>query len=263
VDLGIGDRVAIVTGASRGIGRAAAAALVAEGVSVVLGARDPAALRVAVEELRSAGGEVTGLECDVLEPDSARALRDAALSAHGRIDILVNNAGGGGGPLDQFDEDEWQDVYRKNVTAAVRLADACLPSMLERRWGRIVNVASTMARHADPRFGSYGAAKAALLHVTRNLALRWAADGVLVNAVLPGLTRTEGVTDGFTDVAVATGRTPADIERRMMERQPIASGRLGEPGEVAAVIAFLCSAQASWVAGALVNVDGGTLTDVP
>jgi 3-oxoacyl-[acyl-carrier protein] reductase len=263
MDLGIDGRVALVTGASKGIGAATARLLAAEGVRLVLGARERGALDALAGEIEQAGGEAVGVEADVTDRNSAAALRDAALARYQRVDIIVNNAGRGGSSLDEFVEDEWLDVYTANVTSALRLVHACLPQLRAQRWGRIVNVASTMARHCDPRFGPYGAAKAALLHVSRNLALAYAADGVLTNCVLPGLTRTEGVLQGYADAGAASGRTAEQIERRMMERQPIAMGRTGEPDEVAAMIVFLCSERASWVTGSLVSVDGGTLTDVP
>ena len=134
--------------------------------------------------------------------------------------------------------------------------------MRAQQLGRVVNVASTMARHCDPRFGPYGAAKAALLHVSRNLAQAYSRDGILVNCVLPGLTRTGGVLDGYASAAVAMGSSEDEVERRMMARQPIAIGRTGEPEEVAAAVVFLCSERTSWVTGAEVAVDGGTLTDI-
>ena len=261
MDLGIGGRCAIVTGASKGIGRATADLLAREGAQLVLAARDPeplAALGAALDELTT----VITVAADVTDRSSSTRIRDAALAAFGRIDIVVNNAGGGGGPLAEFEEDEWLDLYVRNVTSAVRLTMACLPTMRAQRWGRIVNVASTMARHCDPRFGPYGAAKAAVLHVTRNLGQAYARDGVLANCVLPGLTRTDGVLTGYASAGAASGRSTDEIEERMMARQPIAIGRAGEPDEVAAMIVFLCSERTSWVVGAEVPVDGGTLTDI-
>jgi NAD(P)-dependent dehydrogenase (short-subunit alcohol dehydrogenase family) len=263
VELGIDGRVAIVTGGSKGIGAATARGLAAEGVRLVLGARDRAALDALVDDIERAGGEAVGVEADVIDRTSSTRLRQAAIDTYGKVDIVVNNAGGGGSPLAEFDEDEWHDVYTKNVTSAMRLAHECLPMLRAQGWGRIVNVASTSARHCDPRFGPYGAAKAALLHVSRNLALAYSRDGVLTNCVLPGLTRTDGVLERYDAVAGTTGRTAEDIEGRMLARQPIAMGRAGEPREVAAVIVFLCSELASWMTGSLVSVDGGTLTDVP
>lgn len=263
MELGIEGRVAIVTGASKGIGAATARGLASEGVRLVLGARRAAGLDELLSELRSSGADAAGVAVDVLDRSSSRTLRDAAFAAFGRVDIVVNNAGGGGSALADFDEDEWLELYALNVTSAVRLAHECLPDLRAQRWGRIVNVASTSARHCDPRFGPYGAAKAALLHVTRNLALAHSRDGVLTNCVLPGLTRTDGVLERYDEVAASTERTATDIERRMLDRQPIAIGRAGEPDEVAAAIVFLCSEAASWTSGALVSVDGATLTDVP
>lgn len=260
MDLGLAGRCAIITGASKGIGRATARLLAAEGASLVIGARNPEALGALADELARVSGAVA-VQADVMDRGSAERLRDAALDGFGRIDIVVNNAGGGGSALDRFDEDEWLELYTKNVTSALRLTMACLPTMRSQGWGRVVNIGSTAARHCDPRFGPYGAAKAALLHVSRNLSLAYARDGVLVNCVLPGLTRTDGVLDRYAEAAVAMGRSEPDIERRMMERQPIAIGRAGEPEEVAAMIVFLCSERASWVTGADILVDGGTITD--
>lgn len=266
VELGVGGRVAIVTGASKGIGRATAEVLAAEGASVLLSARTAGPLQEVVADLRDRGGDVAGVAADVSDPESAGMLRDAALATWGRVDIVVNNAGGGPPGLDRvrdFDEDTWVDVFRLNVLSAVRLTLACAPEMVGRGWGRVVNVSSSAGRDPDARFASYGAAKAALLHATRTLALTYARQGVLVNAVLPGLTRTEGVIDGYGEAAAASSRTPEEIEQRMMQLQPIAMGRTGQAEEVAAAIAFLCSEQASWMTGVLLTVDGGTVKALP
>jgi NAD(P)-dependent dehydrogenase (short-subunit alcohol dehydrogenase family) len=262
MDLGIRGRVAIVTGASKGIGRATADALSEEGAAVLLSARGPDALAEAVEDLRSRGRDVAGCVADVSDPGSAALLRDQAVQQWGHVDIVVNNAGGGPYASDHvtdFDATVWEEIFRLNVTSAMRLTLACVGGMAERGWGRVVNVASTAGRDPDARFASYGACKAALLHATRTTALAYARQGVLVNAVLPGLTRSEGVLSGYADAAAASGRSVEEIEIRMMDKQPIAMGRTGEPAEVAGAIAFLCSEQASWMTGVLLPVDGLTI----
>ena len=266
MDLGLAGRTAVVTGASRGIGRAAAAALGAEGTAVLLVARGQPDLDASVQRLRAQGVDAAGLALDMNSPGAAAAVVGAAQECWGHIDILVNNAGGGPDGSDHvrdFDPDVWAAVYRANVVVPMELATACVGGMAERGWGRIVNISSTMARDPDPRFGSYGAAKAALLHATRSLSQTWAGAGVMVNAVLPGLTRTEGVLAGYEQIGRASGRSPEQVEARMMERQPIAVGRTGEVGEVADAIAFLCSERASWITGALLLVDGGTIRVLP
>lgn len=263
MNLGITGRVAIVTGASKGIGLATSLALADEGVSVVMAARDSTDLAIAAQQVVQSGGVVRPVPCDVMDRDSAVLLQQSALDAFGRIDIIVNNAGGGGSSLAEFDEDEWLALYTLNVTSVMRLTMACMQNMRDQRWGRIVNVGSTMSRACDPRFGPYGAAKAAVLHVSRNLAQAFSKDNVLTNCVLPGLTRTHGVVARMAELASTTRRTEAQIEDRMMDRQPIAIGRLGEPAEVASVIVFLCSERSSWTTGAEVLVDGGTIAVVP
>jgi 3-oxoacyl-[acyl-carrier protein] reductase len=266
MDLGLAGRTAVVTGASRGIGRGAATALGAEGASVLLVARGAADLEAAVDRLKADGVDASGLVLDVSGGGAAQAVVQRAHEQWGGIDILVNNAGGGPEGSDHvrdFDAAVWSDVYRANVVAPMALAVACVGGMVERGWGRIVNVASTMARDPDPRFGSYGAAKAALLHATRSFSQTYAAAGVMINAVLPGLTRSEGVLAGYEQLGQASGRTAEEVEARMMQRQPIAAGRTGEVHEVADAIAFLCSERASWITGALLLVDGGTVRVLP
>lgn len=261
MDLGIAGRVAVVTGASRGIGRAVAEILAREGVHLVISSRGPDALAAAAQELARPGTQVDTVAGDVVDVAVTDAIIATALDRHGRVDILVNNAGGEAGhlPIDRLTDEDWEDAYRLYVVSPMRLTVAALPSMRDQRWGRIVNVSSYTARVPEPFCAPYAAAKAAIVNATRNLSRSFGPDGITANCVLPGLTDTEGVRSGFDEAAAATGRSNEELVARMLQRAPIDTGRLGTSGEVAAAIAFLCSEQAAWITGAAINVDGGTV----
>jgi len=261
VDLGIAGRVAVVTGASKGIGSAVAGALAAEGARLAISARGPEALSERAQQLRAGGSDVVAVAGDVTDPSSTSSLVSAALDRFGRIDIVVNNAGSEAGhlPIDRLTDADWEDSYRLNVVSAVRLTVAALPSMRQQRWGRVVNVSSYTARVPEPFCAPYAAAKAALVNVTRNMSRSYGPEGICANCVLPGLVDTEGTRSGFEDAVAASGRPYEQLLARMLERAPIDAGRLGSPGEVAALITFLCSEQAAWLTGAAINVDGGTV----
>jgi NAD(P)-dependent dehydrogenase (short-subunit alcohol dehydrogenase family) len=265
VNLGIAGRVAVVTGASRGIGRAVATALASEGVSLVLSARGSNDLEHAADELRDNGATVIAVTGDVCDPATTTAILAAASDSFGGVDILVNNAGGESGhmAIDRLEDSDWEYAYRLNVVSAVRLTVGSLPKMTSQRWGRVVNISSYTARVPEPFCGPYAAAKAALVNVTRNLSRAYASVGICANCVLPGLTDTEGTRTGFEDAVTATGRPQEELVSRMLERAPIDAGRLGTSEEVAAAVAFLCSEQASWITGASLSVDGGTVRTAP
>lgn len=260
MDLGLQDRAAIVTGASRGIGRAIALGLAGEGCSVLLCARDPDALAAVAAEARSAGGVAEVLSVDVTDRAAADAIVAECQRAFGRLDVLVNNAGRAlPKPLDQVTADDWQAGLELNFLASARLSVAAVPVMRAAGWGRIVHVASISGREPDPLFAPYSAAKAALLNLSTSLSKAFAADGVLSSCVIPGVTVTELVEVNAVATAERTGSTPDEVMARLLAKQGVAAGRFGTPAEIAAAVVFLASEQAAWITGATLEVDGGTL----
>ena len=258
MELGIAGRVAVVTGASRGIGRAVALELDRAGCHLILSARGTEALKETASRIT---GEVLTVPGDVVDAATTDSIVGAALERFGRVDIVVNNAGGDSGhlPIHRLSDHDWEDAYRLYVVSAMRLTVAALPTMREQRWGRIVNVSSYTARVPEPFCAAYSAAKAAMVNATRNLSRTYGSEGITANSVLPGLTDTDGVRATFEEAVAATGRPQEDLVARMLERAPIDTGRLGTSAEVAAAVAFLCSEPAAWITGAALTVDGGTV----
>jgi 3-oxoacyl-[acyl-carrier protein] reductase len=266
MDLGLGGRGCVVTGASRGIGRETALALCAEGASVLLVARDEQRLREVQEEAvgagKRAGGRAAVLTLDVTDPDAGERMLASANEYFGSLDVLVNNAGSAQWrDLDDVPDEDWRLQYELNVMAPLRAMRAAAPAMAERGWGRVVNVCSTAGKRPSAAMPEYSVAKAAELSLSRLYADRYAESGVLVNAVCPGPTESEmwmapgGLLDQSQEMAGTASRQEA-LESAGSKR-PI--GRLAEATEIAAAIVFLCSARASYVAGAAWSVDGGTV----
>jgi NAD(P)-dependent dehydrogenase (short-subunit alcohol dehydrogenase family) len=256
----------VVTGASRGIGRETARKLCAEGARVLLVARSESELRDAAGECEREGAEANGqavpLMLDVTDPDAGQLMLDSATESFGRVDVLVNNAGTAKWrDLDDVPDEDWQAAWELNVMAPLRAMRAVVPGMRERGWGRIVNVSSTAGKRPSKNMPEYSVVKAALLSLSRLYADRCAADGVLVNAVCPGPTKSElwvgegGLAEQSAQLSGLEGSEQA-LERAASGR-PIE--RLAEVDEIAAAIVFLCSERASYVAGAAWSVDGGTV----
>ena len=262
MDLGLGGRVCAITGASRGIGRETARQLAAEGASVLAVARSADGLAETARECQELGAAAEPLVLDVREPDTGERILAAAEDRFGRLDVLVNNAGTARWRrLEDVPDADWQDAWELNVMAPMRAMRAAIPPMVDRGWGRVVNVASTAGKRPSAAMPEYSVAKSAELGLSRLFADRYAGEGVLVNAVCPGPVAGElwmepgGLLDQSKELSGAASREEA-LETAGSKR-PI--GRLATVEEIASAIVFLCSERASYVAGAAWSVDGGTV----
>ena len=266
MELGLAGRVCVVTGASKGIGRETARMLCAEGARVLLVARTERDVVEAADEClkggKETGGQAESLACDVTAADAADRILAAAAERFGPAEVLVNNAGTARWrDLDEVPEEDWYAAWELNVMAPMRLMKAATPGMRERDWGRVVNVSSTAGKRPSAAMAEYSVAKAGQLSLSRLYADRCAGDGVLVNAICPGPTKSEMWMDegGLLDESKEEGGH--DDREEALEvaggKRPI--GRLAEVEEIASAIVFLCSENASYVAGAAWSVDGGTV----
>ena len=264
MDLGLAGRACVVTGASRGIGLATARLLAGEGARVLLVARGEEALADVARGLASEGHSVATLALDVTDADAGDRTVAAAEEHFGSVDALVNNAGTSRvRSLDELTDEDWQEQWDLNVMASLRMMRAVAPRMAERGWGRIVNVCSSSGKRPSSSNAAYSVAKAAQLSLSRAYADAYAERGVLVNAVAPGPVESPLWTGpgGLAEQAAEKkGITPAEALEESAAKIPL--GRMGKEEEIAAVIAFLCSEQASDVAGAAWSVDGGTVPTI-
>ena len=267
MDLGLRDRVCVVTGASRGIGLATARMLADEGARVLLVGRDGDALESAVAELAprdgdGAGGRAAALAIDITDADAGARVVEVCEHRFGApIAALVNNAGTSWTAApEQISDSDWRTLYELHVLAPNRLMRAAAPVMAEAGWGRIVNVCSSSGKRPSLNNMAYSVTKAAQLSLSRAFADAWAARGVLVNAVTPGIVGSELWTQegGLADqIAEQRGVSREEVLDERAQSVPL--GRFGKPEEIAAVITFLCSERASDVVGAAWSVDGGAV----
>lgn len=257
MDLGLRGKVALVTAASRGLGRATAEALASEGASLVICARGDAAL----EEARNAIAERTSAEVDMVVADVSTAEGIAAVwqrtqQRFGQVDVLVTNAGGPpSGLFESHDWNVWQRAVELTLRSAVELARLVLPGMKQRRWGRILNITSIAVKQPVDGLILSNSIRAAVTGFARTLANEVAPYGVTVNNLMPGFTRTDRVEQLNADTAAREGITVADVAHRIEAQIPMR--RLGEPNEFAALAAFLASDQAAYITGQSIAVDGG------
>ena len=239
------DRVAVVTGGGKGIGRAVAARLAAGAAQVVISGRDEASLESTCAEIRSAGGQAIWVKADVAKAEDADRLCTRTLEAFGKAEILVNNAGITRDNLVmRMSEEEWDQVVDTNLKGSFLCIRAFTRPMMKQRWGRIVNVSSVVGLMGNPGQANYVAAKAGLVGLTKAVAKELASRHITVNAVAPG----------FIDTAM-TSALNEKVRETLLANIPL--GRLGAPEDVAHAVAFLCSEEAGYVTGQVLTVDGG------
>jgi 3-oxoacyl-[acyl-carrier protein] reductase len=242
---GLQGRIALVTGASQGIGRACALELAKGGATVALAARNEAKLAEVVKEIEAAGGQAAAFALDVSSEESLKAGAKAVLERYGKVEILVNNAGiTRDGLMMRMKRADWDDVLGTNLTGAFLLTQAIISSMMKNRWGRIVNISSVVGRTGQAGQVNYAASKAGLIGMTRSMARELSSRGITVNAVAPGYIETP-----MTAVLNEQQRTA------MMATIPL--GHPGEPEDIAKAVSFLASDAAAYITGHVLDVNGG------
>ena len=257
MDFGLTGKVALVAAASKGLGRAVAHELAAEGARIVMCARGKDALETARSEIvRETRADVRAVAADVSTLEGIDAVARAAMDAFGRVDVLVNNAGGPpAGPFEKHPWEEWDKAVNLTLRSAVELTRRVLPGMRERKWGRVINITSIAVKQPVDGLMLSNSVRAAVTGWARTLANEVAVDGVTVNSVLPGYTKTDRVTQLNAVRAASEGVDVAEIQRRIDAQIPMR--RMGDSREFAAMVAFLASERASYVTAQSIPVDGG------
>lgn len=242
----LADKVAIVTGGSRGIGRAIAQGLAREGASVVIASRTPSDGQAAVLRIEAQGGRALYIQTDVSRRTDVERMVQKAEEVFGPVDILINNAGiHRGTPFVEEGEELWQELFRVNVMGVVLPTQAVVPGMMERGKGRIVIISSKAAIVGEPGHAAYSASKGAVLSLTRALAVELAPHHITVNAICPGPTLTS-MTAGLSD---------PERRRPLEEAAPL--GRIGQPEDIAGIALYFASDESDWCTGQALAVDGG------
>ena len=257
MDLGLRGKVALVAAASRGLGRAIAEELAAEGATLFLCARGADVLETARRDIASrSGGDVRAITADLSRLEDVQRVTSEALSAFGRVDILVTNAGGPpAGTFEAHDWATWERAVNLTLRSVVEMTRAVLPGMQQRKWGRVINVTSIAVKQPVDNLMLSNSLRAAVTGFARTLANEVATNGITVNNILPGYTRTERVEELAAATAAKEGLAQSDIVARFENQIPMR--RLGEPPEFAALAAFLASERASYITGQSIAVDGG------
>lgn len=252
------DRVALVTGGSRGIGKAIARTLAEQGAKVAICARDAEAVRKAADEISPGGGRVLGFRADVVEQGDIRSLVREVVARWGQIHILVNNAGINARiPIDAEDDGRWLQVLNVNVVGTYSVAREVLRAMPNHDGGRIINISSVLGRFGVPGYTAYCTAKHGVIGFTRALALEVVGRGITVNAICPGWVETDMAALGMRETAAAMGMTPEEFRKQALAMVPIQ--RILEPREVADLVLYLASDAAVGMTGQTINICGGQI----
>ena len=257
MDLGLKDKVALVCASSRGLGRAVAQELAAEGAALFMCARGAEALEQAHKAIaETPGSRVSSLAADLTDPAEVSRVVDKAVAELGRVDILVTNIGGPPpGPFETHSAEAWEKATRQNLLSVVHLCRAVVPGMQERRWGRIINITSIAAKQPVENLILSNTMRAGVIGFAKTLSNEIAHLGITVNNVLPGYTRTERLEQLAENLATRKGSTRTEIMAAWAQSSP--SKRIGEPKEFAAVVTFLASERASYLNGTSIQIDGG------
>jgi 3-oxoacyl-[acyl-carrier protein] reductase len=256
MDLGLKGKVALVAASSRGLGRAVAAELAAEGASLVLCARNAEALAETRDALSASGAAVLAVTADVALASDVKRVVASGIEKFGQIDILVTNAGGPpAGTFDSITSEQWNEAVRLTLLSVIELTRQVLPGMKERGWGRILNITSIAVKQPVENLLLSNSLRAGVTGFARTLANEVAPAGITVNNILPGYTRTERVEELAVMMGGKLGISPAEFKGKWEQEIPMK--RLGEPREFAALAAFLVSERASYITGTSIQVDGG------
>ncbi len=244
------NKVAIVTGASKGIGKGIATRFAKEGASVVLASRTLSVLEEGVREIKAAGGEAAAISVDVRKVESINDLVKKTIDRYGRLDLLVNNAGiTMGGPSEDLSPDDWRAALETDLFSVFYASQAAARVMIPQGGGNIINISSVNGILAAPRRAAYCASKAAVNELTKVLAIEWADRKIRVNAIAPGYVRTELVEDVINKGAISLDA--------ILRRTP--QGRIGEVEDIASLAVYLASEESAYMTGSIVNIDGGWL----
>ena len=243
-------KVAIVTGASKGIGKSIAIRFAKEGASVVLASRSPDVLETIAQEIKESGGEATAISVDIRKVESINDLIKKTVDRYGRLDLLVNNAGiTMGGPSEDISPEDWRTALETDLFGVFFASQAAARVMIPQGGGNIINISSVNGILAAPRRAAYCASKAAVNELTKVLAIEWADRKIRVNAIAPGYVRTELVQDVIDKGAISLSA--------ILRRTP--QGRIGEVEDIAGLAVYMAGDESSYMTGSIVNIDGGWL----